>query len=1291
MAYKLKYNEKDVFELLKAYCSGTSLRQYSIDNNLPLSTVAHWTRNFANGKLILNESLFIKKNLEDLGISSLEEFKEKFMEIYELNQSKYSKGSNITDDIRFNVLKDYFNAVPYKTICKRYNIGEASIYKYKNNFINGKLIFEESKLNGITKTEIDKLESQAKAMLDSGKKLIRPDKYDDSVKLKIIKEYCGVDGNGEKSAKEIARNNSMSQNTFIPWIKDFVNGTLVFDEKQFKMTKDEIENLKIKASKIYRFHNNDSKLTVLEEYLLEGMATFDIQDKYGMNSATVYAWCKDLRSNKLLDENTLNDSDKARLKILKEQVILRDKKNKIIKEKYTDDFKNTILKEHLNGKTGPEIETIYKLSANFLRHWKQRFMKAGPYGADNLSEKEKEEFERLRQEEFKKRDIDKLKKDRDFTWITYRDKDLKNWAKFANEFMKSINRNISGHHSALNSFFDKFVIPKENNVSRNVGIFLNRNRDYNSPDFVEACWGSVNDKSPANCVIKFIEWILDNECSEEDDYGNKHILAGFYNPLEKDIPPGIASSSRLSESNKNVLPYRFIRDLRTTLCPLDAVSFADWTWAQENHNSSWFAVSEKFIDNILKDFEKNGQDLDFVYRKRTIKSTRETVYEVWSPVAAVALFLKLTLPLRTYQVRMLDSGEADTEMYVQKDKTKPGEWVKNDCKLSNPNAKCPVENGILRKFKNHDFDIENAFEDSHLLSRKEMTGFFINTNKTADINKPANKKGYNIPWEHKELQYWIVKLRDWQKKYNHLDKPTAWTELDKKHFNNNVKSEKELTQMGTSTFLFRNPTVEGEKQFPITDGVLNGLWYKLLEKLEEDFNKSLSEENYIKFVKEDSSKNTYYSLHCLRVSLITAYATDGGVPIEILSKMVAGHTSLIMTLYYVKPSIAYSTDLLDEASESIRKAEIKNMEQFLKTAKYADLKSAIATNDIIGYDALIYARETGCATILVGDKGICPKGNAGCDSGSTITDEQTGKTKSCPVPGYPAERNCVQCKWFITGPAFLPGLVHHFNLIGCRLSEVSKKMTKLQHEIEELENYKYECELEGKVFTESQMSEMMTQQKLYEDEVQKCDKLANDYNATLRLIDKCMIISKESSLKKDSNEQNLQLVTNSSQEELKLSFRESESEFEQLQIICNGAEIFTETDVSKEVLKRSQIYNRAFMNYCNAPLMLYLTEEQQHIVGNQIMMLLMNKIKLNHKQMNEQECFEKAVSYIEGRKTLEAQNIMTDTIKDFYKTAQIMKLEEVTHVIEQSGLLEQSNALEQDNTSDFNDIIEIQF
>ena len=133
MAFKpIKYSEKDIFEALKSYCSGVSMRQYAKNNNIPMSTASRWTRNFANGKLILSESLFTKKILEDLGVSSLEEFKEKFMKVYESNQSK---SVNVTDDTKFNILRDYFNGVPCKKIQEKYNIGNTSIWKFKNNFI----------------------------------------------------------------------------------------------------------------------------------------------------------------------------------------------------------------------------------------------------------------------------------------------------------------------------------------------------------------------------------------------------------------------------------------------------------------------------------------------------------------------------------------------------------------------------------------------------------------------------------------------------------------------------------------------------------------------------------------------------------------------------------------------------------------------------------------------------------------------------------------------------------------------------------------------------------------------------------------------------------------------------------------------------------------------------------------------------------------------------------------------------------------------------------------------------
>jgi len=52
-------------------------------------------------------------------------------------------------------------------------------------------------------------------------------------------------------------------------------------------------------------------------------------------------------------------------------------------------------------------------------------------------------------------------------------------------------------------------------------------------------------------------------------------------------------------------------------------------------------------------------------------------------VLAVALYLKLQLPLRTYQVRMLDSGEADSVRYVR------GKWVKNTGPLAKARIKTP--------------------------------------------------------------------------------------------------------------------------------------------------------------------------------------------------------------------------------------------------------------------------------------------------------------------------------------------------------------------------------------------------------------------------------------------------------------------------------------------------------------------------------------------------------------------------------------------------------------------------
>lgn len=78
------------------------------------------------------------------------------------------------------------------------------------------------------------------------------------------------------------------------------------------------------------------------------------------------------------------------------------------------------------------------------------------------------------------------------------------------------------------------------------------------------------------------------------------------------------------------------------------------------------------------------------------------------------------------------------------------------------------------------------------------------------------------------------------------------------------------------------------------------MWFYLLSELEARCTargETLEDGTPLRFVKAGSYATTHFPLHTLRVSLITAYALEGGVPMPVLSKLIAGHARLIMTIY----------------------------------------------------------------------------------------------------------------------------------------------------------------------------------------------------------------------------------------------------------------------------------------------------------------------------------------------------------------------------------------------------------
>lgn len=888
------------------------------------------------------------------------------------------------------------------------------------------------------------------------------------------------------------------------------------------------------------------------------------------------------------------------------------------RKSYDNFFKYKMIEELCNGKSSWDIEREYVVKNTTVMKWLRDFIKNGAFGDNALSPKEKLRLEQLKEKAIK-RELELRKHGttgENLEWLLAYDSDLQQWNEYATEWIKTVVRNKSVALSALSNFFKKYVIPY--NITRSVQEFISI--EYDTPDFYEIIYAEKSSQSyalrEAKKNVEFIDWIIEEKFLVEDDFGTKLTPAEFTNPLKKYLPDSVKSSQR-NESDKNVLPYRYIKDLRNIICPPNATCFKDLKFAQsagdaKNAGGDWFIVEKFVIDE---------NDTDCVYRIRktskyeqTTKGLSEEVYEMWFPGTTVVLLTKLLLPLRTYQVRMLDSGEMDTYKYVQSMRNVAGEWIKNDSHLSQGTERNPFERGVLRKFKDK-------------TTQLDMTGFFINTNKTADINKEESDKGYDIPWQYEEAQYWLAKLRDWQMKYNPIFQPAKWTELTRNHFGS-IKDVRILKQMGEITFLFRDPTSIGQEHLPIASKGLEPFWYKTLKQFEVQLKEATSseEERTLKFVRPDTEYTTYYPLHSLRVSLITAYALEGGVPMPILSKAIAGHARLVMTLYYTKASIPYVTDTMNQAEKNILENDKKAFDRFIREAKYEQLEKSVAANDPISYQAVINAQQSG-ASIIISDKGICPKGCFGCDSGGTYVNDGTDKITYGVVPGFP-EQNCVRCRWFVTSPAFLPGLVHHFNTIGYNMGETGKRVMKYQHNIEILENEKYECELNGTVFTKHH--ELLKYEQFYSQEIQKNDKLANDYNATLRLVDKCMKLIKET-----SSDDGFQLVTVGSVSDVGISINNVEHELEQLQIICNGA-MFPETDASKAVLQRSQIIDLTLKNNNKMPVMFSLTEEEQLIAGNQFMRLLMNRAG----------SLKDAIPYAIGRKKLEEIGFENEFIEE---------------------------------------------
>ena len=286
------------------------------------------------------------------------------------------------------------------------------------------------------------------------------------------------------------------------------------------------------------------------------------------------------------------------------------------------------------------------------------------------------------------------------------------WRISASDYVKTLDKGVRKDLAAIRMLFEDYLIP-HHNYSKDMMTFFNgyANQKINSDEFLKLPFSTEDNKRRSMpLIIRFIDWLIDTHFSDYDDNNDKYKL--YDNPFDK-----VSIPKKHTETTKNALPYKYIKRLRTILTSYKNdewhnKNFNDWAFPQCQKSLHWYQVEESQIDKT---------DPDCVWRKKEFynKSTKEHYwgFEMWSPVQAMALFVKLHLPLRTYQVRFLDSGEADTYRYEK------GSWIVNKKHVfADQNIKNPIAKGVFHR-------TYDTYTEEY------STGLKINTNKTADQNK----------------------------------------------------------------------------------------------------------------------------------------------------------------------------------------------------------------------------------------------------------------------------------------------------------------------------------------------------------------------------------------------------------------------------------------------------------------------------------------------------------------------------------------------------------------------------
>ncbi|RAI71902.1 hypothetical protein DOZ80_08700 [Pseudomonas fluorescens] len=730
----------------------------------------------------------------------------------------------------------------------------------------------------------------------------------------------------------------------------------------------------------------------------------------------------------------------------------------------------------------------------------------------------------------------------------------KGWVASVREFLKN-QRSGQEKESNICRFIRGYIEPYD--LGSSPQEFLTRKATDVRP-FKELMSNQANRKAGRSLLLSvnsYLNEVLRNELTIEDDETGELVrVDGASNPFST-FEYKSDGSHGPSETTKPALAFQYVDAMKKWMISDTATTFSDLIVLHQ-FDADYFEVDGSLIDDT---------DPDCVFKKQGDK------YLLWFPGYWMLAYTLISIPARARQVAYNDSGEFDEYIAdIENDKIV---WVKN----KNPLAKCKSRQAFIQRCD------DNAW------------GMHFTSNKTSYLGD-----GYDVPWAPETLVYWMIRFRKWQEKYNSIKRSKPWTECTRTNLN-----EGQLKRKGANCFLFR---AFKEEQPPAYTARLSE---RLAAALYFTQPRNLSLATFVDGRSHGSLSHyeSKYTPHCMRVSLITAYVMEFGLPIEVVMKL-AGHASVVMSIYYVKVGAAFLRRRMDEGEKLALRDQAYAAQEMLEQNRLDELTHDLIANSELALQVL---RAGNVGSTLVRDYGLCPYAAARCEDGGALVG---GTNIWHPVPaGYLGIQNCVRCRHFITGPIFLGGLLSLWNEISLRLNFLSEHYFDFEKEIENwleqikvLDELEYDMEQIGGFFDPKERSrielEIRKLQSEKEGVAKKMDMFLCDIQAITKQINECKALIAEQTSK---DEAQVQLVVHD-QNEIKIEIEQT-SLFQQLNEVCINASIFQSASADFATPRRSQMIDRMALINKIRPAMCSLSEKEQLAVGNQVTKFLLQRLK----------------------------------------------------------------------------------